>query len=79
MEKKKIEKITGKKYNICYNSIVNGFDNFKELKQVVAGVVWCLLGRCGFIDILLNCKSVKELKEELEILEKRKNIKIEIL
>ena len=66
-------------YKCCYNTILEEFKSFEELKNAIALEITENKGKIGIVVDILKCKDTKELKELLLLVEKRLNLKFKIL
>ena len=67
------------KYKCCYNTIIEDFENFEDLKNAIAMEIQEKKGKIGVVFDILKCKDTKELKELLLLIKKRLKLKFEIL
>lgn len=67
------------KYRCCHETILEEFKNFEDLKNAIATEIKAKKGNIGVVFEVLKVKSLKELKNLLNIIEKRLNLKFEIL
>ena len=66
-------------YKCCYNTIIEEFKDFGNLKNAIAKKIQDKKGKIGVVFDILKCKDTKELKELLLLVEKRLKLKFEIL
>lgn len=66
-------------YKCYYNTIIEEFKNFEDLKNAIALEIIENKGKIGVIFDILKCKDIKELKNLLALVEKRLKLKFKIL
>lgn len=66
-------------YKCYYNTIIEEFKNFEDLKNAIALEITENKGKIGIVFDIFKCKDTKELKELLLLVEKRLKLKFEIL
>lgn len=67
------------KYKCSYNTILEDFKSFEDLKNTIAMEIIEKKGKIGVVFDILKSKDTKELKELLLLVEKRLKLKFEIL
>lgn len=67
------------KYKCSYNTILEEFKTFEDLKNAIATEITEKKGKIGIVFDILKCKDTKELKNLLTLIEKRLKLKFEIL
>lgn len=67
------------KYKCSYNTILEDFKSFEDLKNTIAMEIIEKKGKIGVVFDILKSKDTKELKELLLLVEKRLKLKFKIL